>query len=472
MTCRVWERGVRRATECRKTRLSSTLDSYLRGIETSVVAAPDSLLGLLQRGRGQGYINALAAGRAAAETALVECVTHDPRIDHQVESRDEYYGRCAFALGIEISPFEALLFSPADSQETDEYRTDLVLGTLAWMGRLGREDAVKVLRRYVAVGWNWEWAIGDMVHRVPIGLDGLDEIVVGRCPDPQELARSLRRGFPWSYWRQKNPRIQEAFALEAEWNRQNDQRSEDLSKLSTQELLERRQVTVLRKRTASADKEVLYDALHSDTDQIRRDAIKVLGWQRDPAVFDPAEAELRCSPEVDFNAGWIALFQLIKLGPIERIRGWLSESGETANFALHMVALWPRDGDQPLLRSVLQHVNDEDWLYRVCDAVDGLAKLADRQAVPDLEQVFREATYSYLRRRTARALAITSDRFAESYAVECLWDCEEETRAVGCAAASWSSSTARDRVGEIADDKFEDRKVRMLAARRRRPLRP
>jgi len=71
---------------------------YLRGIETGVVAAPDSLLGLLQRGRGQGYINALAAGRASAEAAIVECVTHDPRIAHQVESRDEYYGRCAFEL--------------------------------------------------------------------------------------------------------------------------------------------------------------------------------------------------------------------------------------------------------------------------------------------------------------------------------------------------------------------------------------
>jgi hypothetical protein len=29
----------------------------------------------------------------------------------------------------------------------------------------------------------------------------------------------------------------------------------------------------------------------------------------------------------------------------------------------------------------------------------------------------------------------------------------------------------RDRVAEIADDKFEDRKVRLLAARRQRPLR-
>jgi hypothetical protein len=136
-----------------------------------------------------------------------------------------------------------------------------------------------------------------------------------------------------------------------------------------------------------------------------------------------------------------------------------------------MVALWPRDGDQPVLRSVLEHVDDEDWLYRVCDAVDGLAKIIDREAVPGLERVFREARYSYLRHRVAQALAVTSDRFAAGYAAECLWDCEEETRAVGCAAASWVSPTVRKRISEIARDRLEDRRLRMLAARRERPLR-
>jgi len=459
----------------RTTRLSSRSDRYLRGIETSVVAAPDSLLGLLQRGRGQGYISALAAGRAAAEAAIVECVTHDPRIDHQVEARDEYYGRCAFALGIETSPFEALLFSPADSEETDEYRTQLVLGTLAWMGRLGRDDAVALVRRYVEVGWNWEWAIQELADRVPVGLDGLDEVVIARCASLEDLARVMRwpDWSPWRAWLTTNPRMREAAALSAEWDRQNEHRRRQLSDLSTRELLERREVSALRQRLAPSDKEVLYHAARGDVDQLRHDAIKVLGWQGDLGVFDEAEAEIRRFPDRDWppNAGWFALHQLMKKAPIERVRNWLAEEGRPREIALHMVALWPRAGDEHLLRAVLKHLNDEDWLYRVCDAVDGLAKLADREAVPELEQVFQEATYSYLRRRTARALAITSDRFAEGYGVECLWDCEEETRAVGCAAASWSSSTVRDRIAEIADDNFEDRKVRALAARRLRPLR-
>lgn len=309
---------------------------------------------------------------------------------------------------------------------------------------------------------------------MPVGLDGLDEVVVARCPALDDLAGAMRWSGrrPWSAWRGTNARVREAAALCDEWDRQNEEKRRELAKVPTTELLERREVGSLRKRTAPADRELLHEASRSDVDQLRRNAIKVLAWQGDHTVFDAAAAELRRFPDRDSppNAGWIALFALLKDEPIERVRQWVGEDGRAGQIALHMVGLWPRDGDQAVLRSVLSHADDQDWLYRVCDAVDGLAKLADREAVPELERVFREAGYSYLRRRAARALAITSDRFAEGYAVECLWDCEEETRAIGCAAASWSSSTVRDRIAEIADDRFEERKLRVLAARRQRPL--
>jgi hypothetical protein len=429
---------------------------------------------LLQRGRGQGYLDALATPGGGTGRAIVECVLNDPRVDAQLESRDEFYGRCAFAVRLDISPLEAALLGPTDSEETDQFQTGLVLGTLAWMGRLGRDDAVATLRRYVEIGRSWEWAIEVMARPVPVGLDGLDEAVVARSPSLEDLAGEMRWSgrFPWRAWRATNPRIREASALCDQWDRQNQERREELAKLPTRELLERRAVGVLRQRTDPSDKDVLFGAARGDVDQLRHDAIKVLAWQGDRAILDDAEAELRRFADRDWplNAGWFALHRLMKDGPIDRVRDWLAEDGKPRQIALHMVALWPREGDQALLRGVLEHVNDEDWLYRVCDAVDGLAKLADREAVPDLEQVFREATYSYLRRRTARALAITSDRFAEGYAVECLWDCEEETRAVGCAVASWSSSTVRGRIAEIAADKFEDRQLRVLAARRQRPL--
>ncbi len=205
---------------------------------------------------------------------------------------------------------------------------------------------------------------------------------------------------------------------------------------------------------------------------MRHDALKVLGWQHDMNVFDAAEAELRRNPDRDWppNAGSMALWGLMKVAPIARVRGWVGEDGRPGELALHMVALWPTDGDAPLLRSALDDFADDDRLYGVCDAVDGLAKLRDRDAVPQLERIFAEATYSYLRHRAARALAATSTTFAEDLAVECLWDCEEQTRKVGCATSSWASSEARLRMGELAADRLQDRGVRSTAARRLRAL--
>jgi hypothetical protein len=443
-------------------------------VEATLIADSPTLLGLLQRGRGKGYRDALAISGASAAAALVECVTNDPRTDRQIESRDEYYGRCAFAIDLDISPIETLLFATTDHQDRDEDRTGLPLGTLGWMARLGRRDALVVVRRYIEVGWSWEWAIGDLAWPTPVGLDGLDEVVSSRCNSIEELARAFpwRLDAVWAEWKRINPRFAEAFALQREWRREQEERRRALRELSTEELLARREISVLRDRTSAADKQVLHEAARGDADQMRHDALKVLGWQRDMNVFDAAEAELRRNPDRDWppNAGSMALWDLMKVAPIARVRGWLGENGRPGELALHMVALWPTEGDAPLLRSALDDFADDDLLYGVCDVVDGLAKLRDRDAVPQLELIFAETTYSYLRHRAARALAAISTTFAEGLALECLWDCEEQTRTVGCATSSWTSSEARQRLAELAADGLQARRIRSTAARRLRAL--
>lgn len=58
-----------------------------------VIAPSGTLLGLLQRGRGDGTLHALTAPRAEALAALNHCVLRDPRHDWQVENRSLYYAR-------------------------------------------------------------------------------------------------------------------------------------------------------------------------------------------------------------------------------------------------------------------------------------------------------------------------------------------------------------------------------------------
>lgn len=438
-------------------------------MEAKRIADSETLLGLLQRGRGKGCLDALAAPGTSAAEAVVECVTRDPRTDRQVENRDEYYGRCAFAIDLDISPVEGSLYSPAEEDRDDA--TVLALGTLAWMARLGRRDAVAALRRYIETGRNWDDAIDFMSDPTPVGLEGLEQIVCSRATSVDELARAMpwRPDAPWTAWAKTSPKIAQAFARKSEWAAEQKERKRSLRELPTQELLARREVTLLRERTAASDKLILHEATWRGSGEERRDALKVLGWQRDTEVFDAAEAELR-NADGDFNAGWFALFQLLKVSPIARIRDWIGEKGRPGQIALHMVAMWPTPGDGPLLRSVLNHLGDDDWLYRVCDSVDGLARLREREAVPELERVFTETTYSYLRHRAARALAATSTTFADGFAVECLWDCEPATRRVGGATSTWTSIAVRERLAELAADRLEERRVRSTAARRLRAL--
>jgi len=85
-----------------------------------VIAPSGTLLGLLQRGRGDGTLHALTAPRAEALAALNHCVLRDPRHDWQVENRSLYYARLYLDLNGELDEVEAHLFDAEDILDTDE----------------------------------------------------------------------------------------------------------------------------------------------------------------------------------------------------------------------------------------------------------------------------------------------------------------------------------------------------------------
>jgi hypothetical protein len=445
-------------------------------VAEAVIASADTLLGRLQRGRGQGYLDALAGDRGDANAALIECVRSDPRTDSQVESRDEYYGRIAIEIDLDLSPLEAFLLGPQPAEATvEDWRDVLALHTLSWMGRLGRDDAVALLRRYIEVGEDWDCALEAMTWPTVLNVEGLADMAAKRAASVDDLARALPFELdrePWVTWRRTNERIGEAATRSHLWYTQSERRRTELSRQSTEELLQHGKVSALRGRASESDRAVLLRAASGDDPKMRHDAIKELGWQRDPRVLDAAEAELRRFPDREWppNAGAIAIFHLLKQGPLPRVRGWLGEPGRPGEVAMRAVAEWPEPGDETLLRSMTERFRDDDWLYRACDAVDALVQLGDSEATPLLETIFKETTYSYLRHRVARGLAVLSPTFARGLATECLWDCEDLTVAVGCTAVDLASKAARDRLTRLAADGLISRRIHVLAGRRLRPL--
>jgi hypothetical protein len=52
------------------------------------------------------------------------------------------------------------------------------------------------------------------------------------------------------------------------------------------------------------------------------------------------------------------------------------------------------------------------------------------------------------------------DLFRESFALECLWDCEDQTRALGARCGPFKSRPATERLRHLASDRWEDSDVR------------
>ncbi|GAA3075892.1 hypothetical protein GCM10020000_71490 [Streptomyces olivoverticillatus] len=172
------------------------------------IAPSGTLLGLLQRGRGDGTLHALAAPRAEALAALNHCVLRDPRHDWQVENRSLYYARLYLELDGGLGEIEQHLFHMDDLFDTAEERTGLALAVLGHLASYGRDDALALLRRYAATGGSWAWALDELALRDDdAALTALGASVLARFPAGPEgesaLAAAVRDAFeprPWRLW--------------------------------------------------------------------------------------------------------------------------------------------------------------------------------------------------------------------------------------------------------------------------------
>ncbi|MGV9503011.1 HEAT repeat domain-containing protein [Streptomyces sp. NPDC003642] len=453
-----------------------------------VIAPSGTLLGLLQRGRGDGTLHALTAPRPEALAALNHCVLRDPRHDWQVENRSLYYARLYLDLNGELDEIEAHLFDAEDVLDADESRTGLALAVLGHLASYGRRDALELLRRYAAHGSNWAWALDELALRDDdAGLRALAAPVLARFPaDPEgeaELAAAVRDAFeprPWRLWAE-DPRSSIATRVRAaheagcfdRWQRQM-RPSGPRPGWSVQAVFDWAQqglergaalhVPAARCLTAVAgpeDRAEIVGAAKDGGDGARCTALRYLADGNDPDALDLIEGAVATGSTVVVDAAVDAFERMRSLAAVDRARGWARRPDALGAAAGRVLACRGGAQDRDLVLTALREAvrgegPDAPTLWTL---VDGTGRLGIACAAPVLRHVYRETASSHLRGRTARALAATDPSFATGFAIECLWDCEETTRELAARHAETGDARVVERLRRLAADPAEEAEV-------------
>ncbi|WP_406306147.1 HEAT repeat domain-containing protein [Streptomyces sp. NBC_00885] len=466
-----------------------------------VIAPSGTLLGLLQRGRGDGTLHALAAPRAEALAALNHCVLNDPRHDWQVENRSLYYARLYLDLHGSLEEIERHLCDTDDHLDTDEARTGLALAVLGHLASYGRGDALSLLRRYAANGANWAWALDELALRDnDSGLRALAPSVLARFPaTPQgeaELAVAVRDAFeprPWRLWAEDRREAigarvraaQEAGSFDR-WQRQMrpsgprpgwsvqavfDWADQGLERGSALHVPAARCLSAV---AGPEDRPAIVEAARAGSDGARCAALHYLAESRDTVVLDLIEAAVSGGSHTVAEAAVSAFERMCGDEAVDRARGWVHRPDALGASAAGVLACRGTAGDAPLVLGALRETVRADGpdATLLWTLVDGAGRLGIACAAPVLRHVYRETASSQLRGRAARALAATDPSFPTGFAVECLWDCEETTREVAALHAETGDVRVAERLRRLAADPAEEAEVQTAVRSRIGPDMP
>ncbi len=456
---------------------------------------------MLQRGRGAGYLGALVEPAEGAEFVL-SCIHHDPRWDHQVEDRGWYYAALVVALDIDVTSILPPLDTEIDPTGDDQFwiPTDV----LARCGERGLPGAVSELRRYLRSGRDIDLAVSSLVPLAShseaagfvddlFGVASLDEVEAALAWAPARFDES-----PWPELRRAHSGLDSVvrtvlnrravppdaairshvYRVANMWNAVGTPRPQprlgDRGE-TTEQLLEAADsqptyavgfAQALRGRDSPADKALILAAARSGDEGSRAAALRALGEQDDDTLLDVGLPLLDETDEPDRlqHAVLTGLRRLTSPRAVDWARTSALDpaSGYPARAVLAARAV---DADLPQLRALLAWAQEDEAMYDQCNIVEALDRLDDSTAVDAVAGIYELTVYSYLRKRCALLLARLSPTFSDGGAVECLWDCEAETRRCGAVHAS-ASIEMIERLTTMAVDPTEDEDTCQLAAQR------
>jgi len=460
-------------------------------------------LGKLQRGLGAGYLWVLDADRAVAHALLLHCVFNDPRWDRQLDDRDDFHATLALDVGLDTGAPELWL---RDSDKDDADTTNDVLGMLGRMAARGHADARRVLRDYVAYGHFWPRAIDQLIadHDAlhagvpwPEVIGGLDAVLVERFATDDALAAALAgldpRERPWTMWSVENRRIARAFALEqrgggataasagtaAKRRPGRGERAPERRRprqMSTAELLQIAEdsrwtqiADELAARTAPADVELLVAAANDPAVPMCRAAILALGRQGRRELLEIAEQATSHTQRGKLQGAVALALEAMPLSQTRKLaHDWLTSADwARRRKAAGMLATWAEDEDLAPARRALSDELDlglDGDVYVIGSLSEALGRCGAHGPFDELLRAYEQMPYSYGRRYIVAALAASDPTFGGDVAVECLWDCEAQTRRLAATYVDRRVRLAAQRLDELARDEVQAASVRAAAA--------
>ena len=472
------------------------------------LADPDSLLGMLQRGRGRGYLEALKAPPETVWPLLFECITNDPRLDRQCEYREQYYADLVLATRMDLEHLRLSL----RRNDTESGDLQLVLQTLVSLaGDRGDCEALKVLIEYLSYGQAWEFVVWYLGHAPSLDIvaDVAEALCCRAASDPKfqtEFGAYARESWmwycghdeeartkvklllpicePWKTICESNRRLATLFTdVGIDYDEPGPPRElpsdEYLAQLSFDDMFTKLNRSncisfwrVLPEKVRSEHEDFLLQKLASGDDSCMILALRGLGALGTPRGFEAVKTYIRNSELANDRVrryAFMAFEEMPGSLSLDTAREWFRREEWYLQFAAgNVLVRHATTEDIPLLTEALrtpETIRDED--SRLSRALMAFNRFEDIGPVAELEAAFRRVGGSYERSDAAWAMDATAPgHFAAEYAFECLWDCHWGTRALGCETVNLSTPGALERVRELAADPHEEEDVREAARER------
>lgn len=217
-----------------------------------------------------------------------------------------------------------------------------------------------------------------------------------------------------------------------------------------------------------AGREALLQMANENTLMPNRGALHILATQGDPSAPLAVEIALQHPANEVRIAGRRAVHVLHGPEAISAARHWivLEDESELPYYATEVIGNTGGPEDLPRLRQLATLWTTKGAMYAMCTAAEALAKLHDSESIPWFRDRFESTEYSSLRKRCARAICDVDPDFPADLAIECLWDCEPETREVGARSISRVSRRELTRLRELATSKLEESDTKAAASAR------